>query len=224
MWAKFHLFTCWQMQSACILPQITSASLAGPTGQELGTVVESHVQSDFLYGCMKLNFITHGYLAWRMMTSAHNYAVLQMHGNSFVVMGLLLLVLSCNPQFGAGKGREQHLLLFFLSAYFYAKSIIRSVIEVSLFICRYNTLPSRRTLKNSRLVSKKDDVHVCIMCLRAIMNYQVCLCFWSLKKNLNLSNSKLVLFGFLVLFLFEVNIRIKWDSIEKERTVFCFFF
>ncbi|EPY85188.1 formin-like protein 3 isoform 1 [Camelus ferus] len=38
---------------------------------------------------------------------------------------------------------------------------------------RYNTLPSRRTLKNSRLVSKKDDVHVCIMCLRAIMNYQM---------------------------------------------------
>ncbi|XP_043549685.1 formin-like protein 2 isoform X3 [Chiloscyllium plagiosum] len=37
---------------------------------------------------------------------------------------------------------------------------------------RFNTLPSRRTLKNSRLVSKKDDVHVCIMCLRAIMNYQ----------------------------------------------------
>lgn len=38
---------------------------------------------------------------------------------------------------------------------------------------RCNTLPSRRTLKNSRLVCKKDDVHVCIMCLRAIMNYQV---------------------------------------------------
>ncbi|KAG8000707.1 Formin-like protein 3, partial [Nibea albiflora] len=37
---------------------------------------------------------------------------------------------------------------------------------------RCNTLPSRRTLKNSRLVCKKDDVHVCIMCLRAIMNYQ----------------------------------------------------
>uniref|UniRef100_A0A669D470 Formin like 2 n=1 Tax=Oreochromis niloticus TaxID=8128 RepID=A0A669D470_ORENI len=37
---------------------------------------------------------------------------------------------------------------------------------------RFNTLPSRRTLKNSRLVCKKDDVHVCIMCLRAIMNYQ----------------------------------------------------
>uniref|UniRef100_A0A087XN34 Formin-like 2b n=1 Tax=Poecilia formosa TaxID=48698 RepID=A0A087XN34_POEFO len=39
-------------------------------------------------------------------------------------------------------------------------------------ISRSNTLPSRRTLKNSRLVCKKDDVHVCIMCLRAIMNYQ----------------------------------------------------
>uniref|UniRef100_A0A7M4E0I2 Formin like 3 n=1 Tax=Crocodylus porosus TaxID=8502 RepID=A0A7M4E0I2_CROPO len=34
------------------------------------------------------------------------------------------------------------------------------------------TLPSRKALKNSRLVSQKDDVHVCIMCLRAIMNYQ----------------------------------------------------
>ncbi|NWR26224.1 FMNL3 protein, partial [Emberiza fucata] len=36
----------------------------------------------------------------------------------------------------------------------------------------YGTLPSRRALKNSRLVSQKDDVHLCIMCLRAIMNYQ----------------------------------------------------
>uniref|UniRef100_A0A4W3IYC3 Formin-like 3 n=1 Tax=Callorhinchus milii TaxID=7868 RepID=A0A4W3IYC3_CALMI len=39
-------------------------------------------------------------------------------------------------------------------------------------ILRYNTLPDRKTLKNSRLVCHKDDVHVCIMCLRAIMNYQ----------------------------------------------------
>ncbi|XP_019329812.1 PREDICTED: formin-like protein 1 [Aptenodytes forsteri] len=31
---------------------------------------------------------------------------------------------------------------------------------------------SRKALRNSRLVSQKDDVHVCIMCLRAIMNYQ----------------------------------------------------
>ncbi|XP_032060735.1 formin-like protein 3 isoform X2 [Aythya fuligula] len=36
----------------------------------------------------------------------------------------------------------------------------------------YGTLPSRKALKNSRLVSQKDDVHLCIMCLRAIMNYQ----------------------------------------------------
>ncbi|KAM8794067.1 formin-like protein 3 [Eudromia elegans] len=37
---------------------------------------------------------------------------------------------------------------------------------------RSGTLPSRRALKNARLVSRKDDVHLCIMCLRAVMNYQ----------------------------------------------------
>lgn len=47
------------------------------------------------------------------------------------------------------------------------------VFHHTLVCFRCNTLPSRRTLKNSRLVCKKDDVHVCIMCLRAIMNYQV---------------------------------------------------
>uniref|UniRef100_A0A452SFR3 Formin like 1 n=1 Tax=Ursus americanus TaxID=9643 RepID=A0A452SFR3_URSAM len=31
---------------------------------------------------------------------------------------------------------------------------------------------SRKALRNSRIVSQKDDVHVCVMCLRAIMNYQ----------------------------------------------------
>uniref|UniRef100_A0A4W5PDG5 Formin like 1 n=1 Tax=Hucho hucho TaxID=62062 RepID=A0A4W5PDG5_9TELE len=35
---------------------------------------------------------------------------------------------------------------------------------------KYST--SRRTQKISRLASQRDDVHVCIMCLRAIMNYQ----------------------------------------------------
>uniref|UniRef100_A0A8C9VNY4 Formin like 1 n=1 Tax=Scleropages formosus TaxID=113540 RepID=A0A8C9VNY4_SCLFO len=35
-----------------------------------------------------------------------------------------------------------------------------------------SSLHSRKTLRNSRIVSQKDDVHVCIMCLRAIMNYQ----------------------------------------------------
>ncbi|KAG2468536.1 FMNL3 protein, partial [Polypterus senegalus] len=39
-------------------------------------------------------------------------------------------------------------------------------------VLRYSTMSGRKTLKNSRLVSQKDDVHVCIMCLRAIMNYQ----------------------------------------------------
>lgn len=38
---------------------------------------------------------------------------------------------------------------------------------------RLNPSHSRKALRNSRLVSQKDDVHVCIMCLRAIMNYQV---------------------------------------------------
>ncbi|XP_051946667.1 formin-like protein 3 isoform X4 [Xyrauchen texanus] len=36
----------------------------------------------------------------------------------------------------------------------------------------YGSTPNNKTIKNSRLVSQKDDVHVCIMCLRAIMNYQ----------------------------------------------------
>nr|XP_021395572.1 formin-like protein 1 [Lonchura striata domestica] len=37
---------------------------------------------------------------------------------------------------------------------------------------RLSSSHSRKALRNSRLVSQKDDVHVCIMCLRAIMNYQ----------------------------------------------------
>uniref|UniRef100_A0A8D0HM13 Formin like 3 n=1 Tax=Sphenodon punctatus TaxID=8508 RepID=A0A8D0HM13_SPHPU len=51
----------------------------------------------------------------------------------------------------------------------YANSLARSARQSAL---RYTTLPSRKALKNSRLVSQKDDVHVFIMCLRAIMNYQ----------------------------------------------------
>uniref|UniRef100_A0A8C7PTI0 Formin-like 1a n=1 Tax=Oncorhynchus mykiss TaxID=8022 RepID=A0A8C7PTI0_ONCMY len=40
-------------------------------------------------------------------------------------------------------------------------------------LCRITSLAqSRRTQKISRLASQRDDVHVCIMCLRAIMNYQ----------------------------------------------------
>ncbi|KAM5334910.1 formin-like protein 3 isoform 3-T3 [Glossophaga mutica] len=51
----------------------------------------------------------------------------------------------------------------------FANSLARSARQSVL---RYSTLPGRRALKNSRLVSQKDDVHVCILCLRAIMNYQ----------------------------------------------------
>ncbi|XP_061199137.1 formin-like protein 1 isoform X2 [Neopsephotus bourkii] len=42
----------------------------------------------------------------------------------------------------------------------------------SSYPLRLNPSHSRKALRNSRLVSQKDDVHVCIMCLRAIMNYQ----------------------------------------------------
>lgn len=34
-------------------------------------------------------------------------------------------------------------------------------------------MPDRKTLRTSRVMSQTDDVHLCIMCLRAIMNYQV---------------------------------------------------
>ncbi|KAL0984189.1 hypothetical protein UPYG_G00138290 [Umbra pygmaea] len=37
---------------------------------------------------------------------------------------------------------------------------------------RFNSLHNRKALRSSRLVSQKDNVHLCIMCLRAIMNYQ----------------------------------------------------
>ncbi|XP_016315663.1 formin-like protein 3 isoform X2 [Sinocyclocheilus anshuiensis] len=39
-------------------------------------------------------------------------------------------------------------------------------------VLRYGSAANSKAIKNSRLVSQKDDVHVCIMCLRAIMNYQ----------------------------------------------------
>ncbi|XP_042332478.1 formin-like protein 1 isoform X2 [Sceloporus undulatus] len=43
---------------------------------------------------------------------------------------------------------------------------------VNSYSPRLNPAHSRKALRNSRIVSQKDDVHVCIMCLRAIMNYQ----------------------------------------------------
>ncbi|XP_051681711.1 formin-like protein 1 isoform X3 [Oryctolagus cuniculus] len=39
-------------------------------------------------------------------------------------------------------------------------------------LCGLTPAHSRKTVRNSRIVSQKADVHVCIMCLRAIMNYQ----------------------------------------------------
>ncbi len=36
-----------------------------------------------------------------------------------------------------------------------------------------NLTHSRKTMR-TRLATQRDDVHLCIMCLRAIMNYQVC--------------------------------------------------
>lgn len=51
----------------------------------------------------------------------------------------------------------------------FSNSLARSARQSVL---RYSTLSNRKTIKNSRLVSQKDDVHVCIMCLRAVMNYQ----------------------------------------------------
>uniref|UniRef100_A0A8B9HKZ6 Formin-like 1a n=1 Tax=Astyanax mexicanus TaxID=7994 RepID=A0A8B9HKZ6_ASTMX len=35
-----------------------------------------------------------------------------------------------------------------------------------------NLAHHRKTMRNARLAGQRDDVHVCIMCLRAIMNYQ----------------------------------------------------
>uniref|UniRef100_A0A8C7Y876 Formin-like 3 n=1 Tax=Oryzias sinensis TaxID=183150 RepID=A0A8C7Y876_9TELE len=51
----------------------------------------------------------------------------------------------------------------------FCNTLVRSARQSVL---RYGTVSNSRTIKNSRLVSQKDDVHVCIMCLRAIMNYQ----------------------------------------------------
>lgn len=81
------------------------------------------------------------------------------------------------------RGRVRWRLIHKCLLSFYLSSILCSdsqrlnicfiVFHISIICFSCNTLPSRRTLKNSRLVCKKDDVHVCIMCLRAIMNYQV---------------------------------------------------
>ena len=40
-------------------------------------------------------------------------------------------------------------------------------------IRRSHSLPAKRILKNSKILCDKDDIHVCIMCVRSIMNYQL---------------------------------------------------
>uniref|UniRef100_A0A8C6MGQ1 Formin-like 3 n=1 Tax=Nothobranchius furzeri TaxID=105023 RepID=A0A8C6MGQ1_NOTFU len=51
----------------------------------------------------------------------------------------------------------------------FCNTLVRSARQSVL---RYVVPPLLSAIPNSRLVSQKDDVHVCIMCLRAIMNYQ----------------------------------------------------
>uniref|UniRef100_A0A8B9T4Q7 Formin like 1 n=1 Tax=Anas platyrhynchos TaxID=8839 RepID=A0A8B9T4Q7_ANAPL len=53
-----------------------------------------------------------------------------------------------------------------------SSSPTQGVSKVRHLTVRLNPSHSRKALRNSRIVSQKDDVHVCIMCLRAIMNYQ----------------------------------------------------
>ncbi|MEQ2189568.1 hypothetical protein GOODEAATRI_026568 [Goodea atripinnis] len=84
----------------------------------------------------------------------------------------------------------------------------------SALVTRSNTLPSRRTLKNSRLVCKKDDVHVCVMCLRAIMNYQVCneaMRFEKLMEHFKNEDDNI---DFLVIVFFHLNIISTSNSVE----------
>uniref|UniRef100_A0A8C3NAZ4 Uncharacterized protein n=1 Tax=Geospiza parvula TaxID=87175 RepID=A0A8C3NAZ4_GEOPR len=66
---------------------------------------------------------------------------------------------------GSDKGKERSLEDL-------NRSTSSSPTQAALSPARLNPSHSRKTLRNSRLVSQKDDVHVCIMCLRAIMNYQ----------------------------------------------------
>ena len=40
-------------------------------------------------------------------------------------------------------------------------------------IRRIHSLPAKRILKNSKILSDKDDVHIAVLCVRAIMNFEV---------------------------------------------------
>uniref|UniRef100_A0A665VIH7 Formin-like protein 1 n=1 Tax=Echeneis naucrates TaxID=173247 RepID=A0A665VIH7_ECHNA len=56
-----------------------------------------------------------------------------------------------------------------------AKNIDKSVEDLSRSTSNspsHSTSKTSKAVRSSRVVSQKDDVHLCIMCLRAIMNYQ----------------------------------------------------
>ncbi|XP_027523689.1 formin-like protein 1 isoform X3 [Corapipo altera] len=74
-----------------------------------------------------------------------------------------------NSSPGSDKGKEQSLEDLNKST---SSSPTQGSSKPRPLTVRLNPSHSRKTLRNSRLVSQKDDVHVCIMCLRAIMNYQ----------------------------------------------------
>ncbi|XP_074892295.1 formin-like protein 1 isoform X2 [Buteo buteo] len=74
-----------------------------------------------------------------------------------------------SPGSDKGKGLERSLEDLSKSS---SLSPTQGSSKVRHLTVRLNPSHSRKTLRNSRLVSQKDDVHVCIMCLRAIMNYQ----------------------------------------------------
>ncbi|XP_010559743.1 PREDICTED: formin-like protein 1 [Haliaeetus leucocephalus] len=74
-----------------------------------------------------------------------------------------------SPGSDKGKGLERSLEDLSKSS---SSSPTQGSSKVRHLTVRLNPSHSRKTLRNSRLVSQKDDVHVCIMCLRAIMNYQ----------------------------------------------------
>ncbi|XP_061873899.1 formin-like protein 1 isoform X2 [Colius striatus] len=68
-----------------------------------------------------------------------------------------------------GKGTERSLEDLSKTS---SSSPTQGISKVRHLTIRLNPSHSRKALRNSRLVSQKDDVHLCIMCLRAIMNYQ----------------------------------------------------
>ncbi|XP_066061345.1 LOW QUALITY PROTEIN: formin-like protein 1 [Chamaea fasciata] len=70
---------------------------------------------------------------------------------------------------GSDKGKERSLEDLNKST---SSSPTQGTSKMRPLTVRLNPSHSRKTLRNSRFVSQKDDVHVCIMCLRAIMNYQ----------------------------------------------------